>query len=95
MANAGKATKKGPQRALCERVGQRIAELRSARDWSQEELAQALGRTLRHIAALELGEYNVTLGTLLKVANALEVDVAELFSPPTGKKRAPGRPKKS
>jgi len=94
VARSGKATKKTAQKLLCERVGQRIAELRSQRDWSQEELAEQLGRTLRHIAALELGEYNVTLGTLLRVAEVLQVDVGELFGPPTGVKRGRGRPRK-
>lgn len=91
----GARKKKSPQEELQGRVGQRIAELRSARGWSQGDLGGEMGRTLRHVAALELGEYNPTLSTLRRVAEALGVDISELFAEPTGVKRAPGRPKRA
>jgi transcriptional regulator with XRE-family HTH domain len=46
-------------------------------------------------ARVEQGRANVTLGTLVRIANGLKVELAELFVAPTAKRAKPGRPRKS
>ena len=61
------------------KVGKRIKELRNKLGISQEELAfrSELHRT--YIASLEVGKRNVSIETLEKVVNALEVSMSEFF----------------
>jgi transcriptional regulator with XRE-family HTH domain len=60
-------------------LGRRVAQLRKAKGWTQERLAEASGMDVSHLAALEVGLVNPTLVTLLKVAKGLRVKVGELF----------------
>jgi transcriptional regulator with XRE-family HTH domain len=61
------------------RLAMRIRELRDARNMTQEELAQKTGLTRVHIARLESGNHDPTLGTLQKLAKAFRVKVAKLL----------------
>ncbi|GAA4083879.1 helix-turn-helix transcriptional regulator [Nocardioides kongjuensis] len=56
----------------------RIRDLRTARGWSQERLAEASGVAVRTIQRLEAGN-DASLETLSLVATALEVPVRDLF----------------
>lgn len=56
----------------------RIKDLRIARGWSQERLAEASGVAVRTIQRLEAGN-DASLETLSMVAKALEVPVRDLF----------------
>ncbi|UUW90829.1 helix-turn-helix transcriptional regulator [Nocardioides sp. WV_118_6] len=56
----------------------RIKDLRAARGWSQERLAEASGVAVRTIQRLEAGN-DASLETLSMVAKALEVSVRDLF----------------
>lgn len=56
----------------------RIKDLRIARGWSQERLAEASGVAVRTIQRLEAGN-DASLETLSMVAEALEVPVRDLF----------------
>lgn len=56
----------------------RIKDLRTARGWSQERLAEVSGVAVRTIQRLEAGN-DASLETLSMVASALEVSVRELF----------------
>lgn len=58
--------------------GEKIRELRHAKDMSQEELAAHAGVHRTYIGMVERGEKNVTLVTLLRLAAALDVPPAEL-----------------
>ena len=64
------------------RIGQRIAELRKAREWTdghgikrkgmtQTELADRCGIAQSHIARIENGRYDVHLETLAAIAEGL------------------------
>jgi len=77
-------------------VGRRIAELRRERELTQEQLSVKMGATVQWIAQLE-GGVNFTIGTLVKLANALKVPLVELFEPPKPSDgvRRRGRPRKS
>ena len=61
-------------------MGYRIKEVREACGMSQEELAQKSGVSRGTISALENGvERNTTSKTLLKIANALNTTVDQIF----------------
>ncbi len=61
------------------RVGRRIGELRRQRGFTQSELGEALGIAQKNVHRLESGTQNLTLRTIAKVADALEVDVMDLL----------------
>lgn len=65
-----------------QRIGERIAELRKAAEWTDEhgirrtgmtqgELAAATGIRREHVCRIEQGKYNVGIDTLQAVADAL------------------------
>ena len=61
------------------KVGKRIKELRNKLGISQEELAFRSDIHRTYIASLEVGKRNVSIETLEKVVNALEVSLSEFF----------------
>jgi transcriptional regulator with XRE-family HTH domain len=62
-----------------EKVGKRIKQLRNKLAISQEELAERAGVHRTYIASLEVGKRNVSIATLEKIVNALEVSLSEFF----------------
>jgi transcriptional regulator with XRE-family HTH domain len=58
--------------------GARLRELRAAADLSQRELAKRCGTSAAAISNFEAGNNAPTLGTLVRLAEALECDVTEL-----------------
>ena len=52
-------------------VGDRIRQLRKARGYSQEKLADKADLHYTHIGSIERGEKNWSIETLVKVANGL------------------------
>ena len=62
------------------KVGKRIKELRNKLGISQEELAFKSEIHRTYIASLEVGKRNVSIETLEKVVNALEVSLSEFFN---------------
>lgn len=78
---------------MCRDLGQRVIELRLARGWTQEELADRVGVDVRDLRRIERGS-NITVRMLVRVARGLAVGVGELFERPTTRHfRKPGRPK--
>ena len=63
------------------RFGRRLREVRESRGISQEDLAARAGVHRTYVGLLERGERNVTLRTIEKLADALEVQMAELMPP--------------
>lgn len=61
------------------RIARRVRKLRSDSRLTQERLAQLSGLAPRHLQKVEAAAVNVTLESLVKIANALGVDVSELF----------------
>jgi transcriptional regulator with XRE-family HTH domain len=59
-------------------LGGTIRTHRKARNLSQEAFAKICGLQRTYICDVERGARNVTVGTLLKIANALETTVSEL-----------------
>jgi ribosome-binding protein aMBF1 (putative translation factor) len=57
------------------RVGGTLREARQAAGLSQSELAGRMGVVQSEVSRLEAGRKNFTLGTLLRAAGALDVDL--------------------
>src|SRR5881397_1351957 len=68
------------EQTVQEQVGARVRELRKARGWTLEELAEKAEKHYTYIGGMERGDRNVTLEVLQAVANALDVPLKELFS---------------
>lgn len=73
----------GPRAAdALARLGGGVRELRAARGWSQEDLAEHSGLHRTYIGGVERGERNVSYLNLVRIAHALGVSVATLVDVP-------------
>ena len=59
--------------------GQRVQELRKKRNLSQEQLADMSGVHRTYIGMVERAEKNITLRNIKKIADALGVNIKDLF----------------
>ena len=57
----------------------RIKSARAAMDWSQQQLADAVGVSRQTINAIEKGEYNPTIRLCIAICRALGKTLDELF----------------
>jgi transcriptional regulator with XRE-family HTH domain len=64
-------------------IGERIRKLRKERGLSQEELGWKSNLHYTHIGAIERGEKNWSIDTLVKVAGGLNVTVNDLLTLPS------------
>ena len=60
-------------------IGRRIKELRRSKELSQEKLAELAETSPNYLSRMERGTENPTLDMLIKLANALEVEMWEIF----------------
>jgi ribosome-binding protein aMBF1 (putative translation factor) len=60
--------------------GQHLRQLREARGWSQQVLADEADISKPTIYRIETARYSVTLDVLVSLAQALEIPLAELVS---------------
>ena len=74
-------------------VGQRVAEIRRERGWTQQDLADKLAMEPQSLQRIERGT-NLTIRSLVKIARVLGVTTASLFEAPRSRERKPGRPSK-
>jgi transcriptional regulator with XRE-family HTH domain len=68
-------------------LGERVRELREAREWTLERAAEAMNLDLKHLQKIEAGKLNVTLVTLVRIAEGLGESVSALFAPAKVKRR--------
>ncbi|WP_347240197.1 helix-turn-helix transcriptional regulator [Thermus sp.] len=61
-----------------EDLGRRLASFRRARNFTQEDLAELAGLDRSYVSQLERGLANPSLEVLLRIAQALEIDVCAL-----------------
>jgi transcriptional regulator with XRE-family HTH domain len=61
------------------RLGQIIRELRKAKGYSQEAFAAKCKIHRTHMGLIENGKTNITLENIEKIAEQLDVSMAELF----------------
>ena len=57
----------------------RMKSARAAMDWSQQQLADAVGVSRQTINAIEKGEYNPTIRLCITICRALGKTLDELF----------------
>ena len=60
-------------------VGDNIRRLRKERGLSQEQLALKAGMNQSYMGQVERGEKSATIDSLDKIANALEIELEQLF----------------
>jgi transcriptional regulator with XRE-family HTH domain len=61
-------------------IGQKIRQLRVLRGFTQEKLSHDIDMTSGNLGKIERAEIDPNTETLYKIARALKVEVAELFS---------------
>ena len=60
-------------------LGKRVRALREKKKWSQEELAHQSSLARSFTGAIERGEKDLRLTTLVKLANTFRISVSQLF----------------
>lgn len=68
------------------RFGERVRTIRSEKGISQEALAATAGLHRTYVSSVERGERNVSLSTIERLAEALEISMADLMPPDITKK---------
>ncbi len=73
--------RRNPQEAIERQraFGERVRELRIAAGFSQEELGYRADIHRAYVGTVENGLYSVTLDTVYRIADALGVNVRDLF----------------
>jgi transcriptional regulator with XRE-family HTH domain len=61
------------------KFGKNVKCLRIEKGWSQEKLALNAELDRTYIPSIEKGERNVSITVIQKIADALKVDIVELF----------------
>jgi len=61
-------------------MNNRLKVLRAERNWSQADLADALGVSRQTVNALETGRYDPSLPLAFKIAKVLEQPIESIFS---------------
>lgn len=62
-------------------IGERIAELRKAKNLSQQQFAYEAEIERSYLSHLEKGRKNISVDMLMKITTALNVSVKEFFKP--------------
>lgn len=57
----------------------RLKVLRAERDWSQQDLADALGVSRQSVNAIETGKYDPSLPLAFKIADLFNMAIEEIF----------------
>ena len=65
---------------IAKQLGQKIRDLRTERHMSQEELSFKAGISPAHLGQIERALKNPTIDTVAKIAGALDIPVAALFT---------------
>lgn len=60
-------------------VGQKLRALRESRGWSQEAFALEAGLARSYYSGIERGQRNLAALNLIRIADALGVEVGEVF----------------
>jgi transcriptional regulator with XRE-family HTH domain len=64
---------------ILKKFGDRVRKERLKRNLSQEQLASKAGVHRTYIGMIERAEKNITLGNIQKIADALNINISDLF----------------
>ncbi len=67
------------KQTLLKRFGKNVKIERIKKDLTQEQFAEILDVNPNYIACIECGRQNMSLGKILELANALNVDIETLL----------------
>ena len=70
---------------LASAIGVRVKQERQSRGWTLDRLAEAAGVSRRMVVSVEQGAVNPSVGTLLRLSDALGVGLPALVEPPEPK----------
>ena len=62
-------------------VKSKLKIFRAERDWSQAQLAEALGVSRQTVNAIETGKYDPSLPLAFKMAKLFECSIEDIFTP--------------
>ncbi|MEQ1547679.1 MAG: helix-turn-helix transcriptional regulator [Chakrabartia sp.] len=57
----------------------RLRILRAERNWSQSDLAEALGVSRQSVNAIETGKYDPSLPLAFKIADLFDIKIEDIF----------------
>lgn len=83
-ALSGRASDSSGSDPVAVALGQRLRAARLSLSWTLDDLAAASGVSRRMIVTIEAGRANATLSTLLRLASAVQVTLAELVRGTSG-----------
>ena len=66
--------------AACKAFGLRVRQLRDERAWTLEAAAAAMDIDLKHLQKVEAGQLNLTMVTILRIADGFDVAPESLFA---------------
>lgn len=58
----------------------RLKVLRAERDWSQQDLADALGVSRQSVNAIETGKYDPSLPLAFRIADLFDLTIEAIFA---------------
>lgn len=61
-------------------IGDRLKELRTRKDVTQEQLAEKVEINTKYLSSIERGKENPTLDIFIRIAKALDVDIGDIFN---------------
>lgn len=67
------------KQTLLKKFGKNVKIARIKKDLTQEQLSEILDINQNYIACIECGKQNMSLGKILELANALQVDIETLL----------------
>lgn len=62
-------------------MNNRLKVLRAERDWSQQQLADALAVSRQSVNAIETGKYDPSLPLAFRIAAIFGLPIEQIFSP--------------
>ncbi len=66
-------------KTILKNISKNIKSYRKAKGLSQEKLAEKCDLHRTYIGAVERAEKNITIKSLVKIANALDINIADLL----------------
>ena len=67
------------KKELLKRFGKNVKIERIKQDYTQEQFAEKLGVSTNYLACVENGRQNMSLGKILELANAFNIDIEVLL----------------